>query len=134
MAWLIRRGALASCLCCGTLAGAAAVAAAPEIALDSGLVVALFDVLLEPETGVARFRYVAPAIGTPGFGYADVAGDLQHLCEVHALPALAAHGWEPREVVVSLSEREVAFGEATDALQYFEPFRVEGSACLREDF
>ncbi len=134
MAGRMRRAGLASCLCCGVLAGSAAVAAAPEIALASGLAVALFDVLLEPETGVARFRFVAPAIGTAGFGYAEVAGDLQLLCEAYALPALAAHGWEPREVVVSFSAREVAFGEPTDALQYFEPFRVEGSACLREDF
>lgn len=90
--------------------------------------------ILEPGTGIARFRFLAPSIGTPAFGYAEVAGDFELLCEGYALPALAANGWAAREIVISFSARIVPFGEPTEAVQFFEPFRVDGSDCVREDF
>lgn len=83
--------------------------------------------------GVARFRLVVPELGEAG--YDAVAGDFGWLCEALALPALAANGWRPAEVVVALADREVAHG-ATDAqaVQFFEGFRVADDACVPQAF
>lgn len=89
----------------------------------------------EAAGGLARFRLVLPGLGRPGALFEDVAKDLLWLCESLALPALAANGWRPAEVVVSLSDREVPFG-ATDpeAVQFFEGFQVEEGACVPQAF
>ena len=85
--------------------------------------------------GLARFRLVVPGLGGEGLGYEAVAGDFAWLCEAVALPALAANAWAPTEVVVALSDREVAFG-ATDpgAVQFFEGFRIADGACIPQAF
>lgn len=85
--------------------------------------------------GLARFRLVVPGLGGEGLGYEAVAGDFAWLCEAVALPALAANDWAPAQVVVALSDREVAFG-ATDpgAVQFFEGFRIADGACIPQAF
>jgi hypothetical protein len=85
--------------------------------------------------GVARFRLSVQGLGGEGAGYDAVVGDFLWLCEQVALPALAANGWTPTEVVVALSDREVAFGTTDpDAVQFFEGFRIAEGACIPQAF
>ena len=109
---------------------------AADLSAPSGQVVTLYDVVLEADTGTARFLFLAPRIGgSEGLSYTDVQGDFAHLCKTYAIPALQANGWDADEVVISLADREVALGVITpEATQFFEPFRGEGAACLWEVF
>lgn len=116
------------------LCAAAVPAAAQDIVPPSGQPVTLFDVVLEPDTSVARFRFLAPALaqGTP---FEAVQGDFPWLCANVAVPALAANDWTVAQVIVSLSDREVALGATDpDAIQFFEGFRVDDAACLWEPY
>jgi hypothetical protein len=86
-------------------------------------------------SGLARFRLVVPGLGLAGATYDAVASDFAWLCEQVALPALDANGWQPSEVVIALSDREVEFG-ATDAeaVQFFEGFRIADGTCVPQAF
>ena len=85
--------------------------------------------------GLARFRLVVPGLGEAGADYEAVAQDFAWLCESLALPALAANGWTATEVVIALSDRQVEFGApATEAVQFFEGFRIEDGACVPQAF
>lgn len=98
----------------------------------SGQTVTLFDLILDPEGDVARFRFLAPALDPAGQGLVqgDVADDFQWLCEQVALPELATEGWAVGQVVISLHDREVPFGASDpDAVQYFEGFSVADGTC-----
>jgi hypothetical protein len=88
-----------------------------------------------PVGGLARFRLVVPGLGGEGAGYDAVAGDFAWLCAELALPALAANGWAPTEVVIALSDRETAFGVLDpEAVQFFEGFRIDDGACVPQAF
>ena len=88
-----------------------------------------------PASGLARFRLVVPGLGEEGAGYDRVAGDFLWLCEEVALPALAANGWTPTEVVVTLSDRETEFSApAPEAMQFFEGFRIADGTCVPQAF
>lgn len=82
----------------------------------------------------ARFRFVMPAIARGGeVGYAEVADDFLHLCDVYVLPGL--DGDLPKQIVISLADRETEFGVPDPAAtQFFEAFRVESGACMWEGF
>src|SRR5699024_8971267 len=104
-------------------------------AVPSGQVVTLYDVVLEAETGIARFLFLAPGIGPDGLSHADVQDEFAYLCETYAVAALLANEWQALEVVISLSDREVELGVITpEATQFFEPFRVESATCIWEAF
>lgn len=113
-------------------------AAAQAVTLASGQEVTLMEVLLEgdgPE--LARFRFLAPAIDPAGqaMTYAQVASDMDELCQSVALPALADMGVTVDEVVISFSDRPIAFGEVSaEATQFFEPFTISDSGCERSDY
>ncbi|WP_367313248.1 DUF6497 family protein [Aestuariibius insulae] len=110
---------------------------AEQAVLDvpSGQEVMLFDLVLEPETKVARFRFLAPSIGTAGLSFTDMERDFPHLCSAYALPALEANGWEAEKIVISLSDRETPFGETVpNVIQFFEAFAIEEATCLWEPF
>ncbi len=108
------------------------VAAQEVFALPSGLSVSLQEVRFEER--LARFRFVAPELGAEGRSYIDVRGDFPWLCEKMILPALPA-GNAVEEVVISLADRPVVFGEMTPgALQFFEAFKLRDGACDREEF
>jgi hypothetical protein len=98
--------------------------------------VALYDVVLEPATKIARFRFLAPQIGVDdGASFSAVLPDLQYLCDEVVVPGLAENGWTGGEVVISLSAAEVEFGVASpDVVQYFQPFSIQAGACMWEDF
>lgn len=106
------------------------------IAVPSGQPVTLLDVIWNapgPEGLTLRFRFLAPQIAREG-GMVDVdtaIADIQHLCESYALPRLADFGAPPAQVVISLSDRDVPFGETVpEATQYFEAFAIEDGTCV----
>ncbi len=105
--------------------------------VPSGQPVHLDDVLLDNNPGElwVRFRFIAPKIGTTvGRITYDVASkDMEHLCQILAVPYVAEHELQPARVVISLSDRPVEFGDvAPDATQFFEAYRLEQSRCIWE--
>lgn len=119
-------------ICLAILSGITAAPALAQLEVPSGQSVTLYDLILEEE--VARFRFLAPALGGDApLGYAEVADDFAHLCAAYALPALEANEITPRQIVISMSDRETVFGEAMpDAIQLFEAFRLSDGLCVWE--
>ncbi|MCF7699677.1 DUF6497 family protein [Loktanella sp. M215] len=110
---------------------------AQQIAVPSGLEISLYDVILDADSQVARFRFLVPAIapeaGNKTFG--DVIGDLQFVCDSVIVPALLEHGWTTGDVVLSVSDKPVDFGTYdSQVVQYFQPFRLDRDTCVWEDF
>ncbi len=112
------------------------------IELPSGQVVTLIETIWNapgPEGLVSRFRFLAPAInpetaaetGVVDFDLA--AADIAWLCQNYALERVVQMGPEPAQVVVSLSDRLVPFGETSpESVQFFEAFRIENGTCIWE--
>jgi hypothetical protein len=99
----------------------------------------LKEVLLDENPGAlwVRFRFVAPEIARDGgtVGHASAARDMVHLCETLAAPYVAEQKLTPERVVISLSDRWVAFGEQDpEATQFFEAYRLESARCILEEF
>jgi hypothetical protein len=120
---------------CSVLALIATTAHADPITAPSGQQVTLYDVLLEP--GIARFRYLAPAIDPAGQGLtrADVDADFIWLCQTIALPSLVAANKTADHVLIMLADREVDFGVATpEATQFIESYSVDGTTCIWDAF
>lgn len=110
-------------------------AVAETFLTPSGLEVTLFDVVLEPEAGIARFRYLAPALEGGGVTYPEVAADFIWLCEAVGIPALDANDWEGARIIVTLADRPVPFGEIdADAVQFIDGFERQGDGCLWDGF
>ena len=110
------------------------------IEVPSGQLVTLMDVVMSapgPDGLTARFRFLAPAIARDA-GQVDfdtASADMLHLCQTYALGHIANTGPQPSQVVISLSDRAVPFGEADpDATQFFEAYRVEDGTCIWEAF
>ena len=106
-------------------------AMAQDIMVPSGHTLSLFDVIMENDIG--RFRFVLPEIADD-VAFEDIVDDLDYVCAEVALPALTQAGSGVSQLVISVSAAEVPFGEATDIVQYFQPFRREGDACIWEEF
>jgi hypothetical protein len=90
-----------------------------------------------PEGLTVRFRFLAPAIARDGGTVSDEAAqaDMEALCNSYALPRVPNTGPVPEQIIISLADRPVPFGEpAPEATQYFEAFRPEGGACIWESF
>lgn len=110
------------------------------VPVPSGQEVTLIDVIAGAEgpSGLAlRFRFLAPAIAAQGgsVGFETAAADMAHLCQTFALPRVALSGPVPDQIIISLSDRLVPFGEAApDATQFFEAYRIEGGLCIWEPF
>ncbi|SDO40243.1 hypothetical protein SAMN05216196_105191 [Lutimaribacter pacificus] len=123
----------------GTFACATTAAGQEEApAVPSGIALHLQEIRLEDglfdQPRVARFRFVAPAIGGAA-GFAEVEGDFAHLCETVALPWLTERGDAAPRVVISYASREIEFGSSDpDTVQFFEAFRVENGTCIWEGF
>jgi len=89
-----------------------------------------------PDGLALRFRFLAPGIA-PGGGveFETAAADMQHLCDSYALPRIADQGPHPEQVIISLSDVAVPFGEAApEATQFFESYRIEEGVCVWEMF
>jgi hypothetical protein len=110
------------------------------VPVPSGQAVAYLDVVMgapSPEGMAARFRFLAPAIAREGgsvdFDTASV--DMLDLCKHFALPRIAENGPQPSQIIISLSDRAVPFGEASpDATQFFEAYRLENGTCIWEAY
>ncbi|MEZ5771732.1 MAG: DUF6497 family protein [Defluviimonas denitrificans] len=113
---------------------------ADPIVVPSGQEVRFLDTILAepgPEGLTQRFRFIAPAIARAGgtIGAEAAQADMEALCNEFALPRLAQTGPVPAQVIIVLSDREVAFGEpAPEATQYFEAYSIDGDRCVWEPF
>jgi hypothetical protein len=118
---------------------AGVTAAAGAVAVPSGQPVTLDEVIWEDGDGAAvlRLRFLAPEIAAEGgtVGFEAAEGDMHHLCETVGLPLVAAEGRAVAQIVVSLADRPVPFGEADPAVtQFFDAFRPEAGSCVWEGF
>ena len=116
---------------------AASSSMAQAVSVPSGTEMKLFDVIFDQEPPIARFRFVAPDISPSGraLQFSDVLEDFEYLCADVVLPALAASNQSAQVIVISLSEREIAFGEvAPDVVQFFQPFDISNGTCMWEEF
>lgn len=108
------------------------------ILVPSGQEVRLQEVIRDqpgPEGLTYRFRFVAPAIGDGGVDFDMAVTDMAFLCRSYVLPRLSAIGPIPAQVVVSLADRPLEFGQpAPEATQYFEAFRIADGDCIWEAF
>ncbi|MDZ4137160.1 MAG: DUF6497 family protein [Paracoccaceae bacterium] len=108
------------------------------IPVPSGQLVTLVDVIPNdsgPDGLTLRFRFLAPAIARTGgtVGFDAAVADMQHLCETYALPRALDFAPQARQIVISLSDTPVTFGEATpEATQFFEAFSIENGLCIWE--
>lgn len=109
------------------------------VSVPSGQSVTLQDVILNvPGTDgiAARFRFVAPAIA-PGGGIdmATASTDMQTLCDSFALPRVKDNTPLPQQIIISLSDRPLPFGQSSpEAVQFFESYRIEDGSCQWEMF
>ena len=90
-----------------------------------------------PDGMVARFRFVAPAIARDGgsVDFAAASADMQVLCQSYALARLSEFGAVPVQIIISMSDQPVPFGEpAPAATQFFEAYTPEGDTCIWEAF
>lgn len=110
------------------------------IPVPSGQTVILQDVIWnEPgaEGLTVRFRFVAPAIARDGgtVPFETAVWDMLALCQTYVLPRIAETGPTPAQVIVSMSDIPVDFGEAVpEATQFFEAYSIEDGNCIWEAF
>lgn len=108
------------------------------ITLPSGQVVSLIDVIWNepgPEGLTTRFRFLAPDIAAEGgrIDFDTAVEDMAHLCQDYALPRVEGNLPPPRQIIITLTDRPVTFGEAApEATQYFEAYRIEDGLCIWE--
>lgn len=84
-----------------------------------------------------RYRFLAPQIGRGAgqIGFETAEADMMFLCETVALRGLSNIGPQVTQIIISLSDRVVPFGDADpEATQYFEAYRPENGACIWEGF
>ena len=119
---------------------AATPVSAEPVLVPSGQPISLVEVIENaPGTTEAtyRFRFMAPAISREG-GVIDTAtalADMEALCQDVALPWLQSRDSQTGQVIISLSDRPVTFGDAApEATQFFEAYRVENGVCVWEEF
>lgn len=127
--------------------GGAAVATAQDdtakkgdIRLPSGESV-IFNDVIWGEPGPAgltvRFRFLDPDLARrlDTEDFMALEQDTAFLCDTYALERIASTGPQPQQIVISISDREVAFGEpAPEAAQVFEAYSFDGSGCTWERF
>lgn len=106
------------------------------VPVPSGRAVQALDVITNApgsEGATARFRFVVPGLKA---GEAETwTADMQALCESYALPRIAGTVPAPQQIVISLADRALPFGEpAPDAVQFFEAYAPKDDACIWEMF
>ena len=114
-------------------------AAADAMMLPSGQSVTLVEVLNDgagSEDNATRFRFLAPSISGRKAIDAELAlSDIAWVCENFALPQMPTLNPKATQIVVSLMDRDVPFGETDeDATQYFDAFTITNGTCELELF
>ena len=109
------------------------------IPVPSGQDVRLLDVIHDAPGSqglTVRFRFLAPAIADGGgVDFETAAVDMQHLCDTYALPRVLGGGPMPAQIIVSLSNVAVEFGQADPAAkQFFEAYSIQDNTCIWEPF
>lgn len=109
------------------------------VPVPSGQPVILQEVIWNepgPSGLTMRFRFLAPEIGPGGsIAFEAASADIQALCESYVLPRIAEQGPAPAQVVISMSDVPVPFGQATpEATQFFEAFTIRDGICIWEPF
>lgn len=111
-----------------------------EIALPSGSTVTYHD-FIWGEPGPAgltiRFRFLDPDLPARKDvdGVIDATEDTQYLCEFFALERISTTGPEPAQIVISISDRPVEFGDPDpEATQIFEAYSYRDGTCIWEMF
>lgn len=108
-----------------------------QTALPSGFNAELLEGFVEVQPDGARwarFRYVMPALADDAV-YDKVQGDFAVLCDGTAVPMLDAAGEEVSQVVVSLMDKPLEFGQSDPGtVQYFEVFTIREGRCIWEEF
>lgn len=118
--------------------GTSLPAEAEVIEVPSGQPVSLQDVILNepgPEGVTMRFRFLAPQIAREGgsVDFDTAIGDMAFLCDSYALPRALGSLPQPSQIIISLSDMPVVFGEASpDATQFFEAYSLQDGACIWE--
>ncbi|SMX32646.1 DUF6497 family protein [Actibacterium lipolyticum] len=105
------------------------------LAVPSGQPVTFLDAIWAEQGGTVRFRFVAPKIAkeAQSIDFAEAEQDMAFLCENYALPKVAGVNPAVSQVIISLSDRPVAFGQsAPDATQFFEAYQPVGDDCVWE--
>jgi Family of unknown function (DUF6497) len=110
---------------------------ADPVPVPSGQPVVLQDVVwsIAPFQPVRlRFRFVAPEIRVGGsVDFAAAAADMMALCMGFARDTMAAEGPVVQDIIISMAEKPVTFGETLpDVVQFFEAFKIKGDTCTRE--
>ena len=114
--------------------------AVSDLAVPSGQVVTLIDTVQGapgPEGLTLRFRFLAPGIARAegAVSVEEAQADMAHLCTHYALPRVSQSGPAIQQIVISLSDRAVPFGDSDpDATQYFEAFNIADGTCIWEAF
>lgn len=122
------------------LSAAAAGAEAAGIDLPSGRVVSFQDVIWGepgPSGLTVRFRFLDPGLAAEknNLDFFGAEDDMRYLCETYALERIASTGPQPAQIVISIADRPVAFGDLdTEATQLFEAYSRDGAACVWEGF
>ncbi len=109
-----------------------------DLKLPSGQKVTLMDVVtnVPGNDGLAiRYRFLAPSIARDGGTVdGDAAGnDMEWLCNEYALPRLPKNGPQPVEIIISMSDVNVPFGEDhPEATQFFNSYAIDTGTCAWE--
>ena len=110
------------------------------ITVPSGQAVTLLDVIEDtqgPSGLTVRFRFLAPGVAKAGGTVsAEVAGrDMDALCQDYALPRIASTGPQPAQIVISMADMNVPFGETRpEATQLFNSYSIEDGTCVWDVF
>ena len=108
--------------------------AGPQVKVPSGRELSLIDVITNapgPEGAAARFRFLAPGLEAEDAEAANA--DMQVVCDSFALERTDGMVPEPQQIIITFMGAPVPFGEpAPDVVQFFESFRAENGACVRE--
>ena len=106
------------------------------IEVPSGQKVTLLDVIMNvpgPEGLAARFRFLAPGIARDGGGVdaEAAAGDMDFLCQSYALDRISNLGPVPAQIIISMSDVDVPFGETRpEATQFFNSYSIAEGVCV----
>lgn len=102
--------------------------------LPSGRAVHLQEILsnqLGNDGLTSHFRFIAEGMDPQE----DWSEDMLYLCETYALSMVAGQVPQPRQIVISLADQTLPFGEAApDAVQLFEAYYPDENHCIWEMF